>query len=174
MIKKILLAAIILLAGLTVYVNAQSDGFQVSRSRVIPAPAGALFAQVNDFHNWQSWSPWADLDPDQKTEFSGANKGSGAVMSWDGNKNVGQGRNTIIESVADRLIRIRLEFIKPFPSESTAEFRFEPAGNGTKVTWTMLGTKNFMMKAIHLVMDCDKMVGGQFEEGLLKLEKTVR
>jgi len=27
--------------------------------------------QVNDFHQWDAWSPWAKLDPDAKITFEG-------------------------------------------------------------------------------------------------------
>jgi hypothetical protein len=51
-----------------------------------------------------------------------------------------------------------------------AEFTFKPEGNQTVVTWTMTGKNNFIAKAMSLVMDCDKMVGGQFEKGLASIK----
>ena len=52
------------------------------------------------------------------------------------------------------------------------EFRFDPAGDRTRVTWTMSGTNTLMEKLFCLFMDLDKMVGGDFEKGLAAL-KTV-
>ncbi|MCY1548192.1 hypothetical protein D9M68_842880 [compost metagenome] len=49
-------------------------------------------------------------------------------------------------------------------------FRFVPEGEGTRVSWSMSGSKNFMVKAVHLVMDMDKMCGGDFELGLAQLK----
>jgi hypothetical protein len=34
----------------------------------------------------------------------------------------------------------------------------------------MIGNRNFIAKAMSLVFDCDKMVGGMFEQGLTNLK----
>ena len=41
------------------------------------------------------------------------------------------------------------------------------------MTWSMSGDKNFMAKAIHLFMNMDKMIGGQFEKGLAEMKSIV-
>ena len=108
-----------------------------------------------------------------KQSYEGAPAGVGAVYTWVGNRQVGEGRMTITESRPDELIRIRLDFIKPLPGTSTAEFTFRPQGNQTAVTWSMHGTNNFMAKAIHLVMNMDRMIGGQFDRGLADMKAAV-
>jgi hypothetical protein len=80
---------------------------------------------------------------------------------------------TITESRPSDLIRIDLEFFKPFAGNSIADFTFKPEGNQTVATWTMTGTNNFMAKAIHLFMNMDKMIGGQFEKGLASMKSLV-
>ena len=62
-------------------------------------------------------------------------------MAWSGNDQVGEGRMTILESRPPELIRIKLEFKRPFESTCTTEFTFKPEGNQTAVTWTMDGQK---------------------------------
>jgi len=79
---------------------------------------------------------------------------------------------TITESHPSDLIRIRLDFVRPFASTANAEFTFEPRGDQTTVTWAMSGQKNFMSKAFCLFVSMDKMLGGEFEKGLSQL-KTV-
>ena len=37
----------------------------------------------------------------------------------------------------------------------------------------MYGTNNFMGKVMGLIMNCDKMLGGQFEQGLAALKTMV-
>jgi hypothetical protein len=37
----------------------------------------------------------------------------------------------------------------------------------------MTGKNNFMAKVIHLFMNMDKMVGGQFEQGLAQMKSMV-
>ena len=133
----------------------------------------AVFSQVNDFHNWEAWSPWAKRDPAAKNSFEGAPAGKGAIFRWAGNKEVGEGNMTISESRPSDLIRINLEFLKPFPNSSVTEFTFKPEGNQTVVTWSMTGKCNFMAKAFHLFMNMDKMVGGDFEKGLAAMKSVV-
>jgi hypothetical protein len=57
---------------------------------------------------------------------------------------------------------------------STSEFAFAAKGDQTVVTWTMSGKNGFMGKAISLVMNCDKMVGGDFEKGLAQLDAVAK
>jgi hypothetical protein len=80
---------------------------------------------------------------------------------------------TIIGSRPNDLIRINLEFFKPFAATNIAEFTFRPEGDQTAVTWSMTGKNNFMAKAIHLFMNMDKMIGAQFERGLAQMKSIV-
>lgn len=172
--KKVVLIILVLLICLIILISVQSDEMVVSRSLVMPAAAEEIFPQVNDFRNWNNWSPWAKLDPNAVHEFEGPSSGEGAIFKWNGNKDVGQGTNTIIKSKPNELVELRLEFLKPFKATSQATFEFEPEGQQTRVTWTMRGTKNFIMKGMSLVMDCEKMQGDQFLEGLMNLRNVVQ
>ena len=166
----LVLAAVILF--LIVAAMKPSD-FRITRTGTINAPASAVFAQVNDLHKWDAWSPWAKLDPDAKNSFEGSASGVGAIMRWVGNNKVGQGSMTILESRPDEFISFKLEFLKPFKATNTSEFTFTNENDQTTVTWSMYGTNNFMGKAIGLIMNCEKMVGGQFEKGLATLKSVV-
>lgn len=170
---KILLVLLLLLAGFAVVVAMQPAEFRIERTTRISAPPAAVFARVNDMHRWDAWSPWEKVDPGMKRSYSGAEAGQGAVYAWSGNNEVGAGSMTIIESRPNELVRIRLDFERPFRDTSIAEFTFRPDGNQTVVTWTMDGKKNFVSKAVCLFMDMDKMVGGMFEKGLTDLKTVV-
>ena len=102
-----------------------------------------------------------------------ADGGVGAVCSWEGNNNVGAGSCTIIESKPGELVRCRMDWKRPMEGTSTVDFTFKPEGKQTAVTWSMSGDKNFMAKAIHLFMNMDKMIGGQFEKGLAEMKSIV-
>jgi hypothetical protein len=81
---------------------------------------------------------------------------------------------TLIESRPSELIRIKLEFLKPFAATNTSEFTLKPEGDQTAVTWSMSGTNGFMAKAVGLVMNMDKLVGGDFEKGLEQLKSVTK
>ena len=169
-ILGLIAAVVIVFLGV---VAMQPAEFRVTRSGSIPAPAAAVFLHVNELRKWEAWSPWARLDPSAKSTFEGPAAGTGASMAWAGNKNVGEGKMTIVESRANELVRFKLEFFKPFKATNSALFTFKPDGNQTVVTWTMSGTNSFMGKAINVFINCDKMVGGQFEQGLANLRAVI-
>jgi hypothetical protein len=156
-----------------IIVSMRPAEFRVTRKATINGPPAAVFAQVNDFHKWEAWSPWAKLDPNAKNNFEGTPGQVGSQFSWSGNNKVGEGRMTLAESRAPELVRIQLEFIKPFKATNTAEFTFLAQGNQTTVSWSMFGKNNFMSKAVGLFMNCDKMVGCQFEKGLASMKSVV-
>ena len=108
MLKKILIALAAIVVVFVIVVAMQPSEFRVTRTATISAPAPAVFAQVNDFHNWEAWSPWAKLDPTMKQTYEGAPAGTGAISTWAGNSEVGEGRTTITESRPSDLIRIKL------------------------------------------------------------------
>lgn len=170
MITNILLAlALIVLAFVTIVALRPAD-FRITRSISISAPASAAFAQVNDLRRWQEMSPYAKLDPVAKYIFAGPPAGAGASLSWAGNSKVGEGRMAILESRPNELVRMKLEFLKPFQATNTVEFKFEENNDRTVATWSMFGTNKFMCKAMGLFMNMDKMCGSQFEEGLANMK----
>lgn len=170
MLKLILIGLVVLIIILAVVISMQPAEFKVTRSLLINAPARTIFAEVNDLKRWENWSPWAKLDPNAKADFSGASAGEGAVMSWDGNHEVGKGSMTITESQSPSLIRMRLDFIKPMPGTSESIVQFQEQDGGTLVTWSMSGKNNFIAKAMSLIFDCEKIVGGYYETGLKNLK----
>ena len=172
MLTKTLLVIAALIVVFLIVVALQPSSFRVARTATISAPAFAVFAQVNDFHKWQAWSPY-EKDPAMKKTFEGPPAGTGASYAWSGNSEVGEGRSTITDSRPNERITIKLEFVRPFAGTNTAEFGFTPKGDQTEVTWSLAGHKNFMSKAVCMFMDMDKMVGGDFEKGLGKLKSVV-
>ncbi len=172
MLPAILTTLAVLVLLFLIIVSRRPATFRVTRSATIAAPPAVVFAQVNDLGKWDAWSPWAKLDPNAKHTFEGPPAGPGAKMSWSGNSKVGAGSMTIIDSRPPEFLRFHLEFQKPFKATNTTEFTFQAAGGQTTVTWTMTGQANFIYRAVGIFMDCDKMVGRQFEQGLAQL-KTV-
>jgi uncharacterized protein YndB with AHSA1/START domain len=122
MLVKVLVALAVLVVAGAVVVATRPSEFRVTRTGTISAPPAVVFAQVNDFHKWEAWNPWGKLDPAMKQSYEGAPAGVGAVYTWAGNSQVGEGHMTLTESRPNELIRIKMEFLKPFAATSTAEF----------------------------------------------------
>lgn len=170
MINIILILVALAVIGLLVAATMQPADFRITRTGFISVPASTIFPHVNDLHLWEAWSPWAKLDPNAKNSFEGPSSGVGAKMSWAGNNKVGVGSMTITDSKPSDFISFKLEFLKPMTATNRAEFIFQPDGDNTSVTWSMSGHNNFMGKLMGLIINCDKMIGGQFEQGLASLK----
>jgi len=173
MFKKILIALVVVVGVFAVIVSRQPSEFRMTRSAVITALPAAVFPHVNNLRAWDAWSPWVKLDPNATSSFEGPAAGKGAIMKWSGNMQVGEGTMAITESHPNDRIVFQLDFVKPMPASNIAEFTFTPQGKQTLVTWSMSGHSNFIGKAMSLIMNCDKMVGGQFEKGLADLKSIV-
>lgn len=168
MLKKLGITLAIAIGLVIAVVSTRPDTFKVERSATIDAPADVVYGLVADFHGWAGWSPWEALDPAMNKTYEGS--GKGATYFWSGNKQVGEGRMTIVDTKPNEQLDIKLEFIKPFESTNQTQFTFQAAGDKTTVTWSMSGAANFMSKAMTLVKSMDEMVGPDFEKGLAKLK----
>ena len=173
MLKKILIAVVVLLVAFVAFVATRPDTFHIERSTVIAAPPAAVFPYVNNHKNFVQWSPWEKRDPNQKATFSGPDDGVGAKYHWVGNDDVGEGEMTITESKPNEMVKSDLHFIKPFESKSTITYTLVPEGEGTKVTWGMDGTNDFAGKMFGVFMDMEQMLGKDFDEGLASLKRVV-
>ncbi len=173
MIKKILIGLLALIAVICIVASFQPDDMQVTRSTTTTAPPEAVFKVVNDFRQWDSWSPWSKLDPAMKVTLEGPPEGVGAVYHWSGNNEVGEGTTRLIESKPSEKVGMKLEMVRPMAGTTDVQFTFQPEGTGTKVTWAMQGKRPFIGKIVGLFMDCEKMCGDQFNEGLANLKKIV-
>jgi uncharacterized protein YndB with AHSA1/START domain len=174
MIATILIVIVVAVAAVLAYAATKPDTFMVRRSASIAAPAEKIFPMIDDLRAQSAWSPF-EKDPNMKRTHSGAPRGKGAVYAWDGNRQVGAGRIAITESVPHSKVVLLLDMARPFKAHNTVEFTLDRIGagtnvTGTKVTWAMQGRRPYMAKVMGLFMDCDKMCGGMFEEGLAKLK----
>ena len=175
MFQTFVIIAIVLavaIAAVLIVAATKPDSFRVQRAATINAPSDKVFPLIADFHEWRKWSPWEDRDPDLKRTYGGAERGKGAVYAWEGNRNVGSGRMEILEANSPSLVRIQLDFLKPFEAHNIAEFTMLPQGNATNLTWVMHGPAPFMSKVMQVFMNFDRMIGKDFETGLARIKSV--
>ena len=173
--KKVFLfvLALVVLIGASVTIAGfmQAPNFTVERSKEIGATPEVAFAILSDFRQFVKWSPWQEIDPNVKTTFSGEDKGLNAVHEWEGNREAGKGRMTIVGVDQDRQIDMKLEFFEPFESEAKVSYVIEPAGEQAKVTWKMDGDKGGLVGQIFsMFTPFEDSVGADFDKGLSKLD----
>ncbi|MEM9421515.1 MAG: SRPBCC family protein [Pseudomonadota bacterium] len=150
------------------------DRQTVERSVTINADPETVFSLIGDFNNWDSWSPWADKDPNMQVTVQGS--GLGQSMSWvSEDPNVGVGSQEIIEFSPNSNLVMALDFGDMGKAE--ASFILAPGTNGgTEVMWTLDTNMRegvpFLMKpmATYMGFMMDKMVGQDYEKGLSQLK----
>jgi hypothetical protein len=170
MLKRLLIAVVVIVLGVLGLAWMQPDSFQVQRSTTLKAPPEKAFALINDFHRWTEWSPWEGLDPAMKRTHSGPASGTGAVYQWDGNSAVGAGRMEITSAQSPGRVSIQLDFIRPFEGHNITDFTLATQGDVTTVTWIMRGPMPFVSKLMQVFISMDRMIGKDFEAGLAKLK----
>ncbi|MES2038158.1 MAG: SRPBCC family protein [Pseudomonadota bacterium] len=170
-----ILAAIVilLLIAFFLFVATRPDDFRVERALTMRASPEQIFPLINDFHEWEAWSPWEKADPAVQRTYSGAESGKGAVYAWKGNKQLGEGKMEILDTQPFHSLRLQINFYKPFAAQNTIEFHLEDKGGSTLVRHAMFGPSNFMSKLMGLFFNMDKMVGEKFDEGLLSIKNIV-
>ena len=168
--KTIVIAVVVLIAGVLAFAATRPDDFTVRRSIAIKAEPAKIYPLLVDFGRWPAWSPWEKLDPAMKRTLSGATSGKGAVYAWDGSSKVGAGRIEIRDAAPSRVV-IQLDFLKPFEAHNIADFTLAPGADSmTDVTWQMRGPAPFVSKLMGVFVDMDKMIGKDFEAGLANLK----
>jgi len=164
------IALVVLVVALVAYAATKPDAFRVQRSTGINAPAERIFPLIANLKSMNTWNPFVEPDPAIKIAYSGPDSGKGAAHTWSGNSKVGEGRIEITDAAPSARVTMRLDMLKPMKASNLVEFTLQPTGDSTAVSWAMSGRQPFMAKLMTVFIDCDKMVGSQFEKGLGKLK----
>ena len=165
-----ILIVVALIGGVVLAVAAaKPDTFRIQRTASIKAAPEKIFPLISDLKSHLAWSPF-EKDPAMKRTFTDGANGRGAIYEWNGNRKVGAGRIQVMTVSAPFLVTMELLMFRPFKAHNLVEFTVEPKGEATNVSWAMQGRQPFMAKIMSTLIDCDKMVGREFESGLAKLK----
>ena len=164
------LFGIVLVAAALVWVGGLllSPKVIVARSIVIAAPPDKVYALLVDPRQWKRWTAWNRRDPQMQIDYSGPPSGVGAKWAWK-SKSQGDGEMTFTAAEPGKRVGFDLYF-PDFGTTSKGELRFEPAGAGTRVTWTMNGDMGKNPLYHWFALGADSMVGKDFAEGLAGLK----
>ena len=149
----------------------RTKDFKYEREITINRPSDAVFAYLKPLKNFKNWNPFAKKDAQVRIEYRGTDETVGFMSAWEGNREVGSGEQEITKIVDGKRIEFELRFKKPFKATNSAYFSVEPVGGTqSKVRWAMTGKSSFPMSVVGLVINCEKMVGKEFESGLAQLK----
>jgi hypothetical protein len=143
---------------------------RVERAVTITRPRPAVFAILNGFHEFNSWSPWAALDPNAKYTFEGPASGVGAVMNWVGDPaTMGSGSQRIV--VSDPGTRVQVDIAFGAQARGLMSYTLADDGTGTRVVLSLDSDLGWNPFARYFGLMFDRMIGGDFERGLAQLKK---
>ena len=151
-----------------IVVATRPSTFSLARSVEVRAPADKVHPLINDLRRFNTWNPYAKMDPNTKLTYSGSAVGKGSAYDWESPK-IGVGRMEIIEATPTKILA-KLDFVKPMEGHNIVEFTLVPKGETTNVTWAMRGPLKPVSKAFSLFVSMDRMVGGEFEKGLANMK----
>lgn len=144
------------------------SAWQTQRSTEIKAGSEHILPFIETPKLWLDWAPWTPTRyPGMTVNYEGPERGAGARWSWTGEKS-GSGSLTITRSDPTYGIDFDLEFDGHEPSKGS--IRFEPIGDGTKVTWSMWGDMGMSPVGRYFGLLMDSMMQADFETGLTNLE----
>ncbi|ROI00597.1 SRPBCC family protein [Chryseobacterium daecheongense] len=169
LLKIIGIIILLIVAYAIIAMLAFSKDYHFEKSIVINAPKEKVWQHAGSLKGFNTWNPFAKADKNVVITYSGTSGQVGESYHWKGNDQVGEGEQTVVESVPNEKLTSQLHFIKPWEGEAKGSFILTPEGNGTKVTWAMDNELTPMMKLMKPMMD--NQMGKMFGQGLEDLKK---
>lgn len=171
MALRIVLVIVVLIAGVLVFAATKPDTFRIERSVTINASPEKVFALIDDFHSWSKWAPQDRDDPTMQRSYSGAAAGEGAVCDWTSKGSAGAGEMRITEGAASSRVLVSAEWKRPFQVRNLNDFSLTPAGEGTRVTWRLMGTNLYVMRLMEVFVGVSGLIGRHLDSGLRNLKQ---
>lgn len=168
--KKIILwlLGIILVIVLGAYLLPKT--YKVERTIYIKANSMVIYDLTSNFTKWQIWVPWTkEMDSTAVFEINGKDGEVGVTWTWNGDI-LGNGMMTATEYQPGKLLAYDLAFDNG-KYKSKGRIMIEQ-GDSCKVTWIDEGDLGYDPLARYMGLFMGKMMGPDFEKGLLKLKKV--
>jgi len=146
------------------------DQAKVERAVVIDASPATVYTVLNGFHQFNRWSPWADIDPQTVYTYSGPLVGVGARSAWSSkDPQAGSGDQEILEATPYTMVKVRLRF-EGMDMDNLLTYALAAEGASTRLTWTYLSDFNGNLLNRYFGLLLDRMIGPDFDKGLSKLK----
>lgn len=146
--------------------------YSVERTVNIDAPKQVIWKNINNFKAMDQWSPWREMDPNQKTEYIGESGEIGSMTKWEGDPNtVGTGSQELMLSTPFERIETKLRFMVPWEAENDVYVSISPNENSYSVAWGFSGKMDFPMNVFLPLMGLEEGIGNDFTKGLTKLKE---
>jgi hypothetical protein len=161
---------VVVVGGVFAIAATKPPRFRIVRTIAIAAPVERVVALVDDLRSWPSWSD-DGTDATVTRTYEGAPRGVGAIGRWDSKGRAGKGRMEIVEASRE-LVRVNVDWERPFAARNVNDFAFAPSDGGTLVTWTLDGENLYILKVMTVVLGLDRLMGRHLEQGLAALKRA--
>lgn len=172
MFVKIAIGVLVALVLFLGYVSTRDGKFRYERSGVIAATKEQVFPYISNLRMGEQWSPYEKMAPGMKKSFTGDDGQVGSKMEFE-SKEAGSGTIEILRIVPNEAVDLKLIMTAPLKGENLIEYRLASEGEGTRFTWTMSGEGGFMGKLMSVIINCEKMIGDQFTQGINNLKAVL-
>ena len=178
---KIIITILLILAGLIalllIIALFMKKEHYVKREIIINAPRQKVFDFLKYLKNQEKFNKWAKDDPDRNWQYKGTDGTVGFIISWNGNKNVGEGEKEIINIIEGKKIETQIRFVRPMATIANVIMETESISNPgntqeqTKVSMSNAGTLNYPMNI--MIPMVEKMFPKDMDTSLLTLKNIL-
>jgi len=118
----------------------------VRREIIINAPLQKVFDFLKLLKNQDKFNKWAKEDPSRNWEDKGTDGTVGFIISWNGDRSVGEGEKEITNIIEGKRIETQIRFVRPMKTTADVIMETESlSDNQTKVSLINSGTLNYPM-----------------------------
>lgn len=171
--KKLGLGLLVVVVGFLAFVATRPSHFRYERSGLIAAAPEAIYPYLSSFEKCAQWNPYDRKDPAMKRTIQGTDGTVGSKLEFVGNSETGSGQLEFLKVEPNRFVELRLTMTSPVKAENLVRYELKPEAGGTRFTWSMEGDSGFIGKLFGVIIDCEKMVAGDFEKGIANLKALV-
>lgn len=172
MLKKIFLTSFLTIALFLGYISTREGKFRYERSGLIQASREQIFPYISNLRRGSEWSPYEKMAPNMKKKYYGEEGQVGSKMEFE-SKEAGSGTLELLSVLPHDSVELRLLMTAPLAADHLIRYQLTAEGEATRFSWIMTGDGGFVGKLMTFFIDCDKMVGDQFTQGIENLKAVV-
>ena len=171
-IITILLSIAGIIATLLIIALFMNREHYVKRAIIINAPLKKVFDFLKLLKNQDKFNKWAKEDPDRNWEYKGTDGTAGFIISWNGNKNVGEGEKEIMNIIEGKRIETQIRFVRPMATTANVIMETEYLSDSqTKVYMSNAGKLKYPMNI--MIPIAEKMFPKDMDISLLTLKSIL-
>jgi len=169
-IRTLLIVIIVIVALGLILMLVAPTGKSYSKSIIINAPKEVVWANISTLEKLNEWGPWKDKDTNIVTSIEGTDGTIGAKASWEGNREVGKGSQTISKLDPMNRMETHLAFVEPMAGQAEAFIQMDDTADAVNVTWGFSMEMPRPFNVFGLFMSMEKEMGDEYSAGLNSLK----